>query len=194
MPIKNIILIVQINAFLKVFNGKEILYINIIPMIPVITTFIVEYLKYDMLNNEYIPTESIIERTIVIDAGKDLSSMFLNKFPFTLSRFGSSAKMNEGIPIVIALNLSMSQRYFRDEYVEIYDLGIYDAFACYSDKVLTTKVFDYDSQDLRRDFDVRIVKNNNGKNDTLYFGLYQETLSIIECNYNTNTNKSSVAF
>lgn len=98
------------------------------------------------------------------------------------------------IPIVIALNLSMSQRYFRDEYVEIYDLGIYDAFACYSDKVLTTKVFDYDSQDLRRDFDVRIVKNNNGKNDTLYFGLYQETLSIIECNYNTNTNKSSVAF
>ena len=94
----------------------------------------------------------------------------------------------------MALNLSRSQRYFRDAYVELYDLGIYDAFACYSDKVLTTKVFDYDSQDLRRDFDVRVVKNKYGNKHTLYFGLYQETQSVVEYDYNTNTNKVTAAF
>ncbi len=82
------------------------------------------------------------------------------------------------IPIAIALNLPRLKRYSVEEYVELYDLGIYDAFACYSDKVMTTKVFAYDAQDLKRDFDIKIVKNKTGKTGTRYFSLYQETRNI----------------
>ncbi len=99
-----------------------------------------------------------------------------------------------GIPIIIALNLSRSRGYFRDGHVELYDFNIYDAFACYSDKVLTTKLFDYDSQDLRRDFDVQIAKNNKGKNHTLYYSLYQETQNIVERKYSTSAKRAIVTF
>lgn len=112
--------------------------------------------------------------------------------PFAIS-LKKLARQNN-IPIIIALSLPRLKRYNVEEYVELYDLGIYDAFACYSDKVLTTKVFAYDAQDLRRDFDIRIVKNKNGKTGNRYFSLYQETQIILEHNYCTNDYKTSVAF
>ena len=100
IPMPKSTLIVQIRDFLKVFSGKDILYISIIPIIPVNITFIVEYLFSDMPNNKYIVTDTKIDNTIDSAAGRDLFRMFLNKLPFILSRLLSSASTKDGIPIV----------------------------------------------------------------------------------------------
>ena len=51
-PIPKSTLIVQIKDFLKKFSGKEILYISIMPIIPVNITFIVEYLFSEIPNSK----------------------------------------------------------------------------------------------------------------------------------------------
>lgn len=104
------------------------------------------------------------------------------------------ARKND-VPIIITLKLSLFLKYYRSTYVELYNLGIFDAFACYSDKVLTTKFFNSNTQEMmRKDLDVKVVKNKNGRTGTLYFGLYEETQNIVECDYYTDDDKLSAAF
>ena len=46
---------------------------------------------------------NIILLTIVSAGGADFFNTFFKKFPFTLSWFGSNARINDGIPIVRTL-------------------------------------------------------------------------------------------
>ena len=73
------------------------------PIIPVVATVRVEYLSSDILKNEYMPTHIVSAEIIVRAAGKHLLTILLNKFPFIFSRLDSSASINDGMPIVIAL-------------------------------------------------------------------------------------------
>ena len=103
IPTKSSTLTSQTIDFLSLFSGREILYISIIPMNDVKNTVNNEYLYSEIFKNTYIPTQTISTQTTVKAAGTDFFTIFLNKLPCIRSLLGSSAKINDGIPIVIAL-------------------------------------------------------------------------------------------
>lgn len=103
IPTKSSTLTSQTIDFLSLFSGREILYISIIPMNDVKNTVNNEYLYSEIFKNTYIPTQTISIQITVKAAGTDFFIIFLNKLPDILSLLGSSARINDGMPIVIAL-------------------------------------------------------------------------------------------
>ena len=103
IPTKSSTLTSQIIDFLNLFKGREMLYISIIPTNEVKNTVNNEYLYCEILKNSYIPTQTLSIQITVKAAGMDFFTIFLNKLPDILSLLGSSARINDGMPIVIAL-------------------------------------------------------------------------------------------
>ena len=103
IPKEKIVIIKISNTILKALNGLHNLYNNINPVKPVKRTQIVEV---SISVNLKISLTIIVIKTlatIVSAAGRDLLITFGKKCPVTLSLLGSSAKMNDGIPIVTTL-------------------------------------------------------------------------------------------
>lgn len=80
------------------------------------------------------------------------------------------------LPIIISANITMLQ-YKRA--LNIYNLGLYDALAYMSDKVITVTLEDNGILEKRQDLFIKVIKNKFGQTGMLKYGLYKETLNII---------------
>ena len=84
---------------LKILNGLDIFIISIKPVSTVSITHIVEYICDGNFKNIFnIKTITIFSITVNA-VGIDLLITFPINLPFTLSLFGSNARINDGIPI-----------------------------------------------------------------------------------------------
>ena len=63
--------------------------------------------------------------------------------------------------------------------LNIYNLGLYDALAYMSDKVITVTLEDNGILEKRQDLFIKVIKNKFGQTGMLKYGLYKETLNII---------------
>ena len=83
-----------------IISGLLILYIKRIAVYAVMITAIVDVCSFDMLSKLAKNTNNNIFTTVVIPLGIALLITFMKNLPFTLDLFGSSARINAGIPIV----------------------------------------------------------------------------------------------
>ena len=101
--IRNEIIIEINNVVLIIFNGFDILYICMNPIVPNSSTASVDISCCDSLKWFEVINNNIVENNIVIDVGNATDATFIKNLPFTFSLFGSSARINAGIPIVNTL-------------------------------------------------------------------------------------------
>lgn len=100
-----------------------------------------------------------------------------NKIEDITRRLKNTAKTTK-LPIVVSANTSMIQNHNR-RLLSIYNLGLYDALACMSDKVITTVLEDNEVLEMRQDLFIKVAKNKFGRTGVLRYGLYKETLNIV---------------
>lgn len=86
---------------LYLFKGEHILYRYTNPVIAVSITDILLCIEYDKLNSDAKEDISIILTKTVIEIGNALDSILSIKLPLTNPLLRSSAKKNDGAPIVI---------------------------------------------------------------------------------------------
>ena len=103
IAIKNAVIIEINSVVLIMFNGFDILYICMNPVVPSNITATVDIVVFVILVMFAVTNNNIILKAIVNDVGKATFTTFNKKCFFILSLFGSRAKMNAGIPIVNVL-------------------------------------------------------------------------------------------
>ena len=81
-------------------NGIDILNISIKPIVSISMTSIVDFCSWERPNIDPIISTIRTINTLVILTGTDLYKTFFKKLPFNLSLLSSSARTNDGIPIV----------------------------------------------------------------------------------------------
>lgn len=95
------------------------------------------------------------------------------------------------IPIIVAINLKLKKEP-KNIIPNINDLGIYDIFACTTDKLLTTFHYQNISNEYKQDYFINIAKNKSGVTGLYRYGVYLETEIICDAP-RSKTYKSSYA-
>ena len=83
------------------------------------------------------------------------------------------------IPIVVTFNLKLKNEP-KKIIPSIGDLGIFDVFACVSDKILTTFHYRNFPRESKQDYFINIAKNKAGFTGLLRYGIYLETEIICD--------------